>query len=153
MLPSTTSRVENNTSKQANYEIQKKTMQSIVYYSENPNEIDQRLSELDHEWDIERTLEANAATISLVGISLGVLVNKRWLALPFAVSGFLLQHAIQGWCPPVVIFRNRGIRTSAEIDHERYALKALRGDFENLDKVGEGSHKERAKKALDIVKK
>ncbi|HET9942578.1 MAG TPA: hypothetical protein VFR05_04515, partial [Terriglobia bacterium] len=41
----------------------------------------------------------------------------------------LLQHAVQGWCPPVPLFRRLGIRTQREIDEERYALKAMRGDF------------------------
>jgi hypothetical protein len=30
------------------------------------------------------------------------------------------------------IFRRLGFRTASEIDRERYALKALRGDFEEL---------------------
>jgi hypothetical protein len=45
------------------------------------------------------------------------------------VASFLLQHAVQGWCPPVSIFRRLGVRTMREMDEERYALKALRGDF------------------------
>jgi hypothetical protein len=48
------------------------------------------------------------------------------------VATFLLQHALQGWCPPVPLFRSLGVRTASEIDEERYALKALRGDFEDV---------------------
>ena len=44
----------------------------------------------------------------------------------------VLQHALQGWCPPVPLFRRLGFRTEAEINQERYALKVLRGDFANL---------------------
>lgn len=36
----------------------------------------------------------------------------------------------QGWAPPVPILRTIGVRTLQEIDHEKYALKALRGDFD-----------------------
>jgi hypothetical protein len=43
-----------------------------------------------------------------------------------------LQHAVQGWCPPVPIFRRLGIRTQTKIDHERYALKVLRGDIKKI---------------------
>jgi hypothetical protein len=50
------------------------------------------------------------------------------------VTGFLLQHAIQGWCPPVPILRRLGFRTADEINRERYALKALRGDFKDAEK-------------------
>jgi hypothetical protein len=42
---------------------------------------------------------------------------------------FLFQHAIQGWCPPVPVLRRLGFRTANEIEQERTALKALRGDF------------------------
>ena len=54
---------------------------------------------------------------------------------PVIVCGFLLQHAIQGWCPPVPVFRRLGVRTSFEIEQERYALKSLRGDFQGLPTV------------------
>ena len=45
--------------------------------------------------------KANAATIALTGTLLGIFVDRRFLALPVAVTAFLLQHAVQGWCPPV----------------------------------------------------
>jgi hypothetical protein len=35
----------------------------------------------------------------------------------------------QGWCPPLTVFRRLGVRTRREIDLERYAIKALRGDL------------------------
>jgi hypothetical protein len=55
--------------------------------------------------------------------------RRRLLLLPLGVALFLLQHGLQGWCPPLALFRRRGVRTRREIDLERYALKALRGDF------------------------
>jgi len=87
------------------------------------------MAQLDAEWDIERTLEANASALALIGLALGAFINKKFLILPGIVAGFLLQHALQGWCPPVPVFRRMGFRTSYEIDQERYALKAFRGDF------------------------
>jgi hypothetical protein len=93
--------------------------------------------ELDREWDIERTLEANASTAVLVGVTLGALVDRRFFALPAIVAGFLLQHAIQGWCPPVPLLRRLGFRTASEIDYERYALKGCRGDFQKLQSGGD----------------
>ena len=88
-----------------------------------------RLAELDREWDIERCLETTAASLALVGTALGATVNRRWYALPAAVGAFLMQHALQGWCPPLPLLRRLGVRTADEINQERYALKALRGDF------------------------
>lgn len=63
---------------------------------------------------------------------LGAFVDRRWLLLPGVVTAFLFQHAVKGWCPPVPVFRRFGIRTRREIDLEKYALKALRGDFEEV---------------------
>jgi hypothetical protein len=116
-----------------NVEIQRQLSANVAKYAaEGPAAIEGRLSELDREWDIERTLEANAATVVLFGVALGASVNRRWFALPAIVAGFLLQHALQGWCPPIPVFRRLGVRTSSEIEQERYALKALRGDFQQI---------------------
>jgi hypothetical protein len=94
--------------------------------------ISPRLDQLNREWDIERAIEANAASLALAGLALGVLHDRRWLALPALVAGFLLQHALQGWCPPVPVLRSLGFRTADEIGEERTALKAIRGDFNGL---------------------
>jgi hypothetical protein len=105
--------------------------------------INRRLAELDREWDIERALEANAATVSLIGLTLGRTVDQKWFLLPTVVAGFLLQHAVQGWCPPLPVFRRLGVRTRTEIDYERYALKVLRGDFRGLPVDGQdGQHRD-----------
>lgn len=94
-----------------------------------PPEINRRIDELDREWDIERALETNAATVSLLSLILARMHNRKWMWLSTGVAAFLLQHALQGWCPPVSLFRRLGIRTQGEIDREKYILKALRGDF------------------------
>jgi hypothetical protein len=130
MIPSTAQRVPDNTPDPVNEEIRRQTETNVARYgTAGPEAIQGRLAELDHEWDIERTLEANAATLALVGAGLALFVHRRFALVPLVVGGFLLQHAVQGWCPPVPIFRRLGIRTQTEIAHERYALKLLRGDF------------------------
>ena len=133
MIPSTAGRVTQNTDEQVNERIRQQAEENIARCASAGREaIDRRLAELDQEWDIERTLEANAATLALVGLTLGATVNRKWFLFPGVIASFLLQHAIQGWCPPVPVFRRMGIRTAAEIDYERYALKFLRGDFDHL---------------------
>lgn len=130
MIPTTVDRVPRHTSDKANEQIRRQTAANIQQLRHTgPAAIEQRLRELDAEWDIERVLEANAATVALLGITFGATIDRRWFALPAVVATFLLQHAVQGWCPPLPIFRRLGVRTAAEIDRERYALKALRGDF------------------------
>lgn len=145
MLPSTVERVPQNTSQEINDQIRRRTEECIARTAaEGRDAIDQRLAELDQEWDIERTLEANAATAMLIGLTLGATVDRRLFILPAFVAGFLLQHAVQGWCPPVPLFRRMGIRTQPEIDYERYALKALRGDFREIPGELDGRAPERA---------
>ena len=113
-----------------NRKIDLETKENLKKFSDADYEaIDYRIAELDKEWDIERTLQLNAASLAITGTVLGILVDKRWLALPVIVGSFLIQHAIQGWCPPLPILRKFGFRTRPEIDKEKFALKALRGDF------------------------
>jgi hypothetical protein len=102
---------------------------------------------LDEEWDIERALEANAASFAFTGTVLAATVDRRWLMLPAVVTAFLLQHAVQGWCPPVPVLRRLGYRTAREIDEERVALKALRGDFMSTE-MGDEDHDTQASRAL-----
>jgi hypothetical protein len=75
-------------------------------------------------------------------------VDRRWLALPGVVGTFLLQHGLQGWCPPLPLFRLLGVRTKEEIKEERYALRALQGELEGLAEAAEGAPPERARRVL-----
>lgn len=128
-LPATTERVVLHSAEWKTRRIEKEMEQRLWYYLDHPDEIARRLRELDEEWDMERTLETNASSIALIGLGLGAAVSRRFYLLPALVMGFLLQHALQGWCPPVPLFRRLRVRTQSEIELERYALKALRGDF------------------------
>jgi hypothetical protein len=149
MLPASTTRVPQNTAEFINRQIERQTEATIARCAAaGPAAIEQRLAELEAEWDIERMLEANAATVSLLGLTLGATVDRRWFLLPAVVAGFLLQHAVQGWCPPVPVLRRLGFRTPTEIDYERYALKALRGDFHGLPTVNDGDAQVDAGKVL-----
>jgi hypothetical protein len=109
-----------------NREIDRQTNSNIRRYANSSEEvINRRIEELDREWDIERALEANASALALTGLFLGLTVNRKWLALPTVVLSFLLQHSLQGWCPPLPLLRRLGVRTRGEIDREKYELKAL----------------------------
>jgi len=137
MIPETAERVEQNTAPALNRKVQVEIADSVRWHSTHPERIGSRLEELDREWDIERTLEANAATLAFSGAVLAATVDRKWLALPAIVTGFLLQHAVQGWCPPLPVLRRMGFRTAREIEMERTALKALRGDFAEVDKAAD----------------
>jgi hypothetical protein len=119
-----------NTPSTVNQRIHGRTLHDVSrFIGADPVFIDERIRELEREWDVERTLEANAAIVALAGLALGVTVDRRFLAVPVAVAGFLLQHALQGWCPPLPVIRRLGVRTAAEIHQEIIALRILRGDF------------------------
>jgi hypothetical protein len=131
MLPTTVDRVAVNTADEINERIRRRTEENIARYAaQGPSAIARRLAELDEEWDTERYLETMAPSFTLFGLFMGVTVSKKWLLLPAVVQSFFLQHALQGWCPPLPILRRLGVRTVHEIEAERYALKALRGDFQ-----------------------
>jgi len=130
-LPSTSDRVALATSDAVNERIRQQTHERVQYFADHPELIDARLDELDREWDIERTLEVNMSTLALTGLVLAATVDRKWILLPATVLGFFLQHALQGWCPPLPVLRRMGVRTTKEIAAERHALKAIRGDYDN----------------------
>lgn len=131
MIPATTKRVQRNTDAVINQRIRYEMLCRVEKYRHAaPKTIDKRLKQLDHEWDTERVLEANAASLALTGCVLAATKDSRWVLLPMAVTAFLLQHAVQGWCPPLPMIRRLGVRTQGEIEEERYALLALRDEVQ-----------------------
>jgi hypothetical protein len=100
-----------------------------------PECLDERIHRLDHEWDIDRIYETTIGLISIVGLILGLVVNEWWLILPAFGAISLLSHGLFGWSIFLVLFRALGVRTGTEIAYERYALKALRGDFHQIAAV------------------
>ena len=132
-------RVRARTKPELNQKIDSDLERRLKFYAAQDKEtISERIEELGREWDIERIVQVNAASLGLAGVVFGIALSRKWLLLPLVVSGFLLQHAMQGWCPPVPWLRRNGVRTRMEIEQERYALKILRGDFDNIErKTGE----------------
>lgn len=126
-------RVSDQTAPDVNASIKRDMEMRVRGYATQPESvITERLRELDREWDTERCLQTGASFFTMFGTTMGATVSRKWLILPAAVMGFFLQHAVQGWCPPLVVFRKLGVRTADEINEERYALKALRGDFADV---------------------
>lgn len=141
-------RVRANTPTYVNAAIDRDLAARVRYYASlGPGQITRRIEELEAEWDVERWLQTLAPSLALGGLALGLLRSRRWLVLPGIVLPFLLQHAVQGWCPPLPILRRMGVRTREEIERERYALKVLRGDFE--DTAGENDD-ESASRAAQV---
>jgi hypothetical protein len=134
MIVNTAARVQQHTASDINRQFGRELEEHVAYYrQQTPDRISERLQELDHEWDIERTLQTNFATLSIVGALLTRNVSERWAILALGVPAFMIQHALQGWCPPLPALRRLGVRTAREISDERFALKALRGDFNQAE--------------------
>ncbi len=133
-------RVRARTAAEVNERIDTEMERRIRFFAtQDQQTISERIEELDREWDVERVLEANAASLTLLGAVFSIISGRRWLIVPLVVSGFLLKHAIDGWCPPVPLLRSLGVRTRLEIEQERYALKVLRGDFDHLSREQDGT--------------
>ena len=116
--------------KARNPRIQARTLHDVTsYFGASEDTLDARIRELESQWNLERTLEANGAALALIGLALGISADRRFLMLTLLASGCLLQHALTGWTPPLPMLRRLGIRSSAEIQQEILALRILRGDF------------------------
>jgi len=129
-----TDRVQKHTADHVNQRIRDNAKTRVLGAAGDSNsQLSRRIKALDREWDVERWLEMNASALALSGVVLGLLWHRRFFAIPCVVLPFLFQHAVQGWCPPLPIFRRHGVRTRREIDEEKFAVKALRGDFAQID--------------------
>ncbi len=90
--------------------------------------IEQRLTELQQEWDIDRVLMLNFATLVFAQL-VAATRDRRWLWGPLVQTPFLMMHATIGWCPPSLWFRPLGFRTRFEIQAEREALLQRLGEL------------------------
>jgi hypothetical protein len=129
MLTETADRVAAHTDIDIDRRIEMETDERVRWYAKNPGEIGRRIEELDREWDIERMLQANAGAAGVIGVLMGLMRSRVWYLLSAAAGGVLIQHATEGWSPPLILLRRLGLRTAREIEHERLALKIIRGDF------------------------
>lgn len=150
-MPKTEQRVEQHTDPAINEKLRRDIEARIYYYSQRIEDIQQRLNELESEWDIERVLETQASALSFLGLFLGATSSRKWFIVPTIVAAFFLQHALSGWCPPIPVLRRLGVRTTREINHERFALKALRGDFDDINSKRDESPQQKAVKAMSVT--
>lgn len=128
-LPGTTTRLEASTRRRVNEAVAAGMERSVARYAcASKQAITWRIMELDQEWEIERTLKANTATIGCAGATLALTVHRKFAWVSTVIGGFLFQHAWQGWGPPIPVLCKIGVRAAREIKQERTALRILRGD-------------------------
>jgi hypothetical protein len=98
--------------------------------------ITQYLETLEEEWDLGRTVSVVASGVVVAGLLLGGRNGRGWRVLSGVAAGLLLQHGLLGYGPLAELVRAWGVRTRREIDLEKFALKALRGDFSRIPHEG-----------------
>jgi hypothetical protein len=98
--------------------------------------ITQYLDKLEREWDLNRMVTVAASAVSVLGLVLGARDGKAWRVVSGVAAGLLLQQGLFGFGPLSELVRLMGVRTRREIDLEKFALKALRGDFERIPHEG-----------------
>ncbi|MDY7225559.1 hypothetical protein [Hyalangium rubrum] len=111
-------------------------------------EISRYLVKLEREWDINRAVTVVGSLVAVGGLALARRDGKGWRVLGGVAAGLLLQHGLLGFGPLSRLVRVLGgVRSRREIDLEKFALKALRGDFERIPK-NDGGPLARANAAL-----
>jgi hypothetical protein len=100
--------------------------------------ITERLEEIEREWSAGRMTKATIGVGIVAGLALTALtMNSWWLILPTLGGLLLLQYLFTRSSWLGATFREMGYRSGAEIDQEKFALKALRGDFRHLPTIHE----------------
>jgi len=97
-----------------------------------PVAIADRMEELDREWSAGRVAKGVLALVILCGISLAITFSWVWVVLPIVAGLFMLEQLFNRSSWLAGMFTEAGFRPGSEIEHERFALKALRGDFRHL---------------------
>jgi hypothetical protein len=133
-------------------EINRDTLRSIQQYSGRPIElVRKRIEDLEEEIPLEALIYRGGVLITIGALTLLLLRRKSRAAWIFAVAigALQLQYSYQGRNAVTNTLRKRGFRSRKEIEAEKYALQALRGDFAAFGEISDPI--ERAHKCLDIL--
>ncbi|HTL66100.1 MAG TPA: hypothetical protein VL200_00420 [Lacunisphaera sp.] len=122
-----------------------------LYGRQSRDMIDARIAELRAEWSLERVVQLNIAAVGLGTVLLALTRNRRWGLATCGAMAFLFLHATDGFAPPVPVWRELGFRSRAEIDREIYALKAVRGDFDEVEPIQPPAEEAKIDQAGDAV--
>ena len=106
------------------------TQENINHYYHNKSHISNRLRQLEEEMSIEQIFTWHDVANVSGGVLLSLMTGKKgWLALPLLVALVQSVQSLYNVRFGTELLRKNGYRTKADIEKEKYALKALRGDF------------------------
>jgi hypothetical protein len=86
-------RIRRHTSAEVLRRIDDATVASLKDCAESPTSIESRLHEIDREWDTDRVLEVEAASMGLAGLALGAFFRQGFLVLPAVVAAAVLTQS------------------------------------------------------------
>jgi len=104
--------------------------------SHQASDIKQQLRRVNLESGLERAPEMAGVALSalLLGAAGGFLLKGKLLKASLCVAGFLYQQGLKEEIPASPLSR-LGMRERKDIELERYALKAQRGDYGKLEVI------------------
>ena len=150
--PNEPDRIRRYTTREQQRRIDDKMAEDLRYYGlQSPGVIDERIRQLRCEWSIERYLQLNVAAVGLTTALLAVTRDRRWGYVTCAGLAFFLLHAVEGFDPPLPLLRQFGIRSRNEINREIYALKVIRGDFDDVESMAQNPDPANVERALRAV--
>ena len=106
-----------------------KIAQNIAFYKANPRGIQTRLEALDDEWSVDKVLQVGTSGATIASFWFSLTKSRIWSLLPVILAGGAIHYGVTGGSPAADLIRRFGIRTRDEIEGERIALLAVRGDF------------------------
>lgn len=97
-----------------------------------PQAITEQIARLDHELTIGKATVMTISLLIVTGLAFTAAHDPWWLLLTGLGVVMLIQYLFGLPCAFGWAYRQLGLRTRSEVEEERLALKALRGDFQNL---------------------
>ncbi|HKP96046.1 MAG TPA: hypothetical protein VJ385_09845 [Fibrobacteria bacterium] len=133
-----------------------RTWDNVRYYGTLGKEgLTERIRSLDEEWDAEKSIVVALSGAGLFGMVMGLAGSRFWRVLAWISLPLLFLAGQEKWRPSEGILKALGLRSRREIYEEKSALKALRGDFRQVDAAsgeeGEAFARNSAR-AMDAVK-
>ncbi|MEO6095927.1 MAG: hypothetical protein ABIW76_09655 [Fibrobacteria bacterium] len=106
------------------------TRKNVLFYGSLGREaLAERIQALEDEWDLEKTGAVLLSGAGVLGLVLGLIGSPRWRLLAWATVPLLFLHGRGKWKSAEGLLRPMGFRARREIQEEKYALKAMRGDY------------------------
>lgn len=106
---------------------------SVRFYgSLGSQAVSDRLKALEDEPDLETVATLGLAGAGVLALIFGVMGSRLWRLLAWAALPLIFAHARGRLAAPGEFLKTLGLRARKEIEEEKYALKALRGDFRDM---------------------